>query len=417
MPMEWADVAKQLDPNMPEEDYNKVRLQYFHSQVAPKVRQGYSVESTMKDFMAKTERPKTMGAGERALVKAGLFSTAAVESMIPGVDVSEQKKLLTGIADREGISKGLPEGAGKFLGQGLAMAPLFEITGPLSQGLAATFLRGAKTIDVATKIARGGLAFGAYDALEAKDGDRVGAGLRGAMWGALAETGMGAVFGFSDKVAKGVVQNALNEKLPGPIGKLEVEQSTPRIVAEQLQTQVKEARAQGYLTGPMVETPSIKGLRVITKDAEGMPTIHNVPRGKESEVIGMVEETLANGGEIDGIHFHPASRARASEFMRHFAEKAETEEQPLRMKTLAGKSEEVAKQLNKMGLRGTVADDSTVMVGPEAAWVKAQRAKAVAKTVAQQQAGRLTPAAPDDVSEVHDADRRAPERGATLRRR
>jgi hypothetical protein len=498
-PTDWSDVASRLDPNMPEEEYTKIQRHYFDSVIAPKVRHGYSVDATRDQWLKDNQRPKILSPLEQKLVQAGILATSATKAMIPGVDVSENEALLKGMAKRDGVSTSYLDTAGALVGMGLPLEGLLSITGPMSKALATQFIKSGKAVDVISKISRGGLAFAAYDALEAKDGDRVAAATRGALWGSIAEAGMGAVFGFSDKTANKVIQNAVNEKLPGPIEpvKLEMEPSTPAVrsrivvpdwerpeaavedtgmgkieterpvepsakpttggavqpsatpapkklsleegkpgqeritvpdwerpgpaigpleiqprpsvnprtqmqstVADALSATVQDARKKGYLTGPMVETPSMSGLRVITKDAEGLPTLHTVPRGEEAKYIGIVSEVLDNGGEIDGIHFHPSSRARASEFMRSFAEKAEAEDQPLRMKTVPGKAGDVARNLNKLGLRGTVVDDATVHVGPEAGWVQARRARQVTKEMTNRDAGKLPPAPPDDTSKT-----------------
>lgn len=426
MSKSWTDISKNLDPNMPEKDYNNIRIRFFNDVVRPKIDPKYSVDATYKDFLERTERPLTIKARQMG---------AEIGSTITNLAV-----------------------------QGLEIGALTAAVGPLTAAASQELLGATKVAQVVAKVARGGLAFGAYDALEAKDGDRVAAGLRGATWGILAELGLGAVFGFDEKAAGEIVKKSVNNEpirdprrllqptspgtegagftrrpgtpspesgfthrpapaqiaaesepldvewrdvhdprqlsreeqlllpessavTPGPRlvgtargsgGKVRRVFEAPGVVAETLQKNVVEARAKGYLTGPMVETPGIKGLRVIVKDAEGMPTILNVPRGTESDIVGQIQETLQNGGSIDGVHFHPASRARASELMRHFAENAEAEETTLRMRTAKGNAGVVAKQLNKMGLRGTVADDSTVLVGTEAPWVKAKKAKELA---------------------------------------
>lgn len=474
----WSDVSSKLDPNMPREDYDKLRLQYFQSEVRPRIRPDEDVNATYQEFLKRTERPFDIRAKQMFQDIGQTFGKLAVE-----------------------------------MGEQVAMA---EFLGP-AVGLATKSLMAESTGQAAlAKIVSGGLTFGTYNALKAKEGDRVNAGLRGAGWGALTEGALGLMFGWSEKAAKATLKAGMTEKVapeisqkaaneaadewesvlgkvtpataeereqasaalreraqrereeaglsvglpdtgpaqlpprremefpePHPLppsewedalGRPQSERPSPEQLSdiearrrdqvewdramEQMRARevhpvtlpsqeaaskmlgetVGEARKQGYLTGPMVETPGIKGLRVTVKDAQGVAQVLNVPRGKESDITGIVEATLANGGSLDRIEFHPASRPRASQFMSYFAEKAEAENAPIRMKVPKGTVGEHARNLNRMGLKAWVLDDSTIQVGPEAAWKKAQRARELNQRLGAEKAGKLIPPPPDDIS-------------------
>lgn len=456
----FEQVRRQLPSDISSDDYNKIRLQFFNTKIRPRVREGYSVEATYKDFLERTEQPLPVRARQMGARLGDLTSD--------------------------------------LLMQGVELSALMTIMGPIAGGASRALFGISKAADISSKIMRGGMAFAAYETLEAQEGDRVAAAIRGAAIGSLWEAGIGAVLGFSEKGANTIAKEAMNEKLPGPsvltetalnkeaaaaaraasrtmspeerwfrafgsargkpLGPTDVVLSpasgvigegrvvteplvaevellprpapkefgpqlegiperpllaetaesrvtrrelptriggkfrriweAPGMIADALVSTVKTARLQGYLMGPMVETPTTKGLRIVLMDAEGKPTLLNVARGTESAIIGQVEETLAKGGSLDSVMYHPASRARAAEFMRYFAEKAEDAEDTLRLRVIKGRAGEVAKQLNRMGLQGTVVDDATVRVGPYSGWKAAQMARAAEKA-SQAKAGGI----------------------------
>lgn len=599
----WADVNAQLDPNMPQEQYDAIRQRYFVDQVAPRVRRGYSVADTYQEFLKKTERPKALSSSETALVKTGQLVSSAVKAMAPGMGLTKElDDAITPMADRDGIKSPVLETVGQAIGMGINMEALLPIVGAGTAALIPKFIQGQKAAAIASKVARGGLAFGIYDALAAEDGDRVNAGLRGAALGSLFEVGIGAVFGFGEKATQEAVKDTINNTslavipkegpytrvqgtvhvrgdsrypMRAPISGLLSETATPetkllgsgvyempespmepainakqaveehgfvedlvqidgvyqkqlgnmsrgemaardpkRFVAEEqqrrmaetiatsgsmesgqafpglaplpakvappaeglvrlyrgvpkdatgplksgklpnwitdssgkwftdntnmakayareggsisyvdvpkeaaaswavegrpnefllpdvavkasmpMQAAVTEAEVQavtqakklGYLVGPMRETGR-KGLTATLRDAEGNTQMLPIARGKEGEAIGLISELLQKGGSMDMLEFHPASKTRAIEIMRHFADIAEGEDFPLRMMVNKGEAGEMAAQLNKMGLRGTVVSDSTLLVGPEAPWVRAQRAKKFASAFEEMKA-------------------------------
>jgi len=346
-------------------DRNNARMQFFNSRVRPKIRDPRNTQATFDDFMRRTERPWTDRAG----------------------DIGEQ----------------IGGKIGEFIIQGAEIAALTAVAGPLTGGLAKTLMGAGPAANIVGKIASGGLAFGAYDALKAKEGDRVAAGLKGAAFGAVTELGIGAVFGWSEKEATKALDDAEKSKTAAetPInvpGRPDLP-TMGHVAAEVKAAEVKAAKAHGITTGPAIATPGTGGLRVVVKDAEGKPTVHTVTRANREDILAKVDAALQNGGEIGNVFYHPNSQARMVEFMRHYADKAEAEEQTFRMKVPEGRSGEVAKELNRLGLGGRVVDDTTIAVGPEAPWLKSQRARELAKaatrgpTVPEQQL-------PDDISKT-----------------
>ena len=327
MSKSWSEVQNQLDQNISQQDYDKLQLQYFQSNIAPHVRSGYSVQDTWELFRKNNPRP---GNTVRAIVNT----------------------------------------VGDLALSGAALTALTAVTGPISAPLAETLFGGGKVATAAAKIASVGLANATWDALRASDGDRVHAGIKGAMTGALWEAGVGAVFGFGEKEVAKVAKEAISppHEFVGP-----EEFIGPRLpqkeVAEALQTEVEQARKQGYLFGPPVSSASAKGLSVALKDAQGNVVSIPVPRGTDAQVIGQIEEVLQNGGSMDQIVYHPKSQARVSEFLRTFADKAEAETRDFRMKVDPDQAESIAEHLHNQGLKVNVLDEGTIRVGPKAEWV------------------------------------------------
>lgn len=390
----WDEVDAQFPKGTSDEDRNNARMQYFNSVVRPKIKDPRQLQPTYEEFLRRTERPWTDRADE--------------------------------------IGKQIGGKIGDFIVDSAEMAALFEVAGPLTGGLARTLMGAGTAANIAGKIARGGVAFGAYDALKAKDGDRVGAGLRGAAVGTAWELGLGYVFGFEGKKAADAlnetVTNKANSETPipphatappkprptmeeelraagappterPPVEVPPVQKPTPptmgHAAAEVQQAGVDAARKRGMTKEPMHEVPGMQGIHITLSDAEGNSVVHQVTRLKETEIQSLIEETLQNGGALDKVEFGPASYARATRFMRYFSEKGEAAERTFRMKVPSGTVEAMADALHRRGLLSTVLDDSTVSVGPETQAVQGQRAAELAKTVADPAAAG---ALPDDVS-------------------
>lgn len=336
---QWQDIAAQLDPNMPQEQYNSMRQKYFNDVIKPKVRQGYSVESTYNQFLKQTERPSAMSDTDKLVVKAGMFANAATKAMLPGVGdkiTAKADATLKPIAEREGIKAPILEGAGNLLGQAIGIAPLLSGAGGIAEELAGTFLKGEKAVALGAKVAKGGIAFATYDALAAKDGDRVGAALRGGAIGAAFEGVLGAVFPEGGKVevkpATDPIHQATSAAINGTAPELE------KSVAEHLADTVEKARKQGYLTGPMTENPSKKGIQLTVKLTSESGATHDFPikRGEEPEMTAFIQKTLDNGGSFDGIDYHPNARTRAAKIARQFQDQAQAADATVRVKTETG---------------------------------------------------------------------------------
>jgi len=395
----WDSIDRQLDQNLPTAQRDKIRNHYFDQYIAPKVRTGYSVEDTRADWLKRTEKPLPP-MSERI---AGTLVNVAME--------------------------------------GAAFTALSAAFGPLSAGLARTLFGASDAATVAAAIGRGGMAMATVNALEASDGDRVRAGVRGAALGAAWELGVGAVFGFGEKAMRAAEADAIGgvpaRREAGAVapagGRFEFYGTAPRRPGEprpyQIRTvidptrippepipelpfrpepkqltmgerrafqaqrvfgeaenkafaemqiqRVQDARQKGFLMSPPKISVSRPGLFVSGKDAAGKPFEIAVKKGFEQDAIAQVEQLLEAGGSMDGIQGHTSAQARMTEFLRHFARKTEEDDFGMRLKISppsklnAGK---VARQMNDLGLRGTVIDEATVRVGPDSPLRKAQQA-------------------------------------------
>jgi len=163
----WDSIERQLDKNMPTPQRDQIRQHYFDTWIRPKVRPGYSVEATRDAFFQKTEKPLPP-IPERV---AGMIGHMAVEAA--------------------------------------AFTALTALTGPVSAELAETLLGTGDIATVAAHVGRGGLAMATMNAIEAQDGDRVNAGLRGAALGAAWELGIHALSRGSEKLIRDTVKQAV----------------------------------------------------------------------------------------------------------------------------------------------------------------------------------------------------------------
>lgn len=325
MPQTWGDIAQQLDANMPQAQYDALRDKYFKDVVAPKIRPGFDPNATYKAFIDKTQRPSTISAADKFLLKAGQFTSAAVKAMVPGEGGAMLTKQLddsiTPIATREGVESPTLEKVGSFIGQGIALEALLPAAGAIGAKLLPAATEGAKAAIMAQKVARGGLAFATYDALEAKDGDRVAAGIKGAAMGAGAELVIGGLFGFGEKAAAmekdaahTLTKDAVLNEAPPPI---------QEAVSKDLVQDAAIAKKSGMTKGPLDVTPTKRGLQVTLTDEKGVSTVIPVPRGKEDDIIPLIQQTLDMGGGFDAIEASPRQMARAGRILRAFGDKAE----------------------------------------------------------------------------------------------
>lgn len=208
---DWQDIAIQLDPDLPQKDFDNIRENYFATVVAPKIRPGYSVEGTRQEWMKNTARTPMLGPSEQVLVQAGLAAIAGTKSMLPGMaeklvpTLATDEAALRKMADRDGIETAIPEMAGTIVGMAPAIATLYGGANAMTAGLVARYgLSSAKARSLLT-VARGGAANGVYEAMAAEEGDRVSAGLTGFAIGGLLDLGLAKFLGFDIKMAEKVV--------------------------------------------------------------------------------------------------------------------------------------------------------------------------------------------------------------------
>ena len=181
---------------MPAELYDGLRLHYFNSFVSPKIPKGKNVEATWAEFKKLTERPSILSAegkiklhGQIAAASAGDALLSPLKDLHPdfkkAFDQVQARELdLIRMGAREGVNTKPAQVLGSFAGQAVDFSILSEVMGPAAAGIAAEMMTSAKGVELASRVLRGGLAFGTYDALSADQGNRLMSGLKGFAGGA-----------------------------------------------------------------------------------------------------------------------------------------------------------------------------------------------------------------------------------------
>ena len=198
----FNDIAQSFDPMMPKEDYDALRDKYFFDHVAPKVPKGFSVSATREEFLKQTERTPLIKHPTAA--KAGVASLATAEQILqPMATVLPQAKQLlkttrakrqsmTEAMQRDGVSTTGASVLGDLTGSAIAFSGIEAVTRGAGTEIGAEELLGgvaaaAHDLNLAQKMARGGLAFGTYEALTSEDKHRGYAFAKGAAIGAAGE--------------------------------------------------------------------------------------------------------------------------------------------------------------------------------------------------------------------------------------
>src|SRR6478752_9729220 len=168
----FNELAKQLDPMMPQADYDALRNKYFRDHMLPQIQNPMSIPDLYKQFLAGTERPALLSKMDRVKLYLSLGENAAMRAFIaPGVTqggfvqqgLEADNAELERVAQREGISTGVT----KFVGAGIGMLPDLVVAELASGSVAAEVLgkaaEASKTIELAQKTLKGGMAFASYE--------------------------------------------------------------------------------------------------------------------------------------------------------------------------------------------------------------------------------------------------------------
>lgn len=358
----WADISSQLDPLMPQEQYDALRQRYYYSVVVPTLSPRSNVTAAWEDFKTKTERPSMLSESEKTLLHAGVMAgTFKDELMKPlgplkGASPQLAKELddthsnlaaMKAIADREGLHTGL----GEFAGSSLAMATQWEalapLVGPIAEGVAGAALKAGRAQEFMTRVARGSLTFGTLNALSEQNGHRLMGGLHGMMVGAAWETALSPFMkaGFSKDEAQKLVTSAVRGQKP-------VMPEADVVVAKTLADDAETARVN-MIPRSITEDPAAKGLEVrgFLKDGK-TPIIFRVAPYKESLAVDQMKKLVGDGGSIEGIHYSPEHQTRATQFLKTLSDMTESKLDNVQRVKLEAPVD--SPEITKVGSRETV---------------------------------------------------------------
>jgi hypothetical protein len=372
----WADISKNFDAMMPAELYDNLRLKYFTSFVQPKIGQGKSVEATYAKFKELTERKPLLGPGGKALLHVKLGATAAASAMLdPLKSLSPQAKelsnklqatelQLTKIGEREGMNTTVARTAGSLAGQAVDFAVITAALGPEAGLLAEEMTSTAKGADLVTRTLRGGLAFGAYDALSADGKDnRLMAGLKGFAVGASLDLALGLPGYLKHSgVAKGLedAESLVTEASTGKAKSTLTDAAIAKKAVHDAETGRLELRPERghwqYQTGQ-------RGARVYVKDVAGQVTPFDIRQGREYETYRQVRSLVEQGGSVSHYEVHPDDQLRLNEFVRIQTNAEEAKYRGTVVRTAPGQAEEIAAVAKAEGIPSTSLSRDTVELG------------------------------------------------------
>jgi hypothetical protein len=368
----WSEIAKNFDPMMPAEQYDALRLKYFGDFVKPKVPKGKDVAATWAEFKNLTERPKLLGAADKGKLHIELGMASAVTAAMEPLkdlhpewrklyDKAQAKELeLTQMGEREGMNTKAARIAGGFTGQAIDFAALSYVLGPAAGALSETMLSSAKSVDLASKMIRGGMAFGAYDAMSDESGNRMMAGLKGFATGAAFDLALGLP-GFlkarglaaTDAEASRIIDsvNAGTNKNPA------VDKAVSEKIAHDTKTARLELRPEksqwSFSTG-------LRGARVYAKDVSGQIVPFDIKPGREYDTYRQLRSLVEQGGSVSHYEVHPENTGAISEFIRIQTLAEDGKYRGTVIRTAPGQAQAVATTAKKEGIPAVALSDRTV---------------------------------------------------------
>lgn len=372
----WSEIARNFDPMMPADQYDALRSHYFYNFVAPHVPEGKSVDATFAEFKKLTERPNLLSAKEHLALYAAGAVGAMQQSMMEGLPKMEgvNSKALVDktkwynmmyekLAEREGIDLSKARVGGSLTGQAADLALYGEVLGPMATGLSETAGVTARNAQLLARTLRGGLTFGAYDAMAADDKEnRLMAGMKGFAVGATLDLGLGMP-GYlkSMGAVKDVdqVEKALADMNAGVKPPLTTDLPAAKRVAQDADVSRLELRPE---KGFHSYTLGKRGSRVIVRDIADQQVPIEIRNGREYEAYRQVRQLVDQGGSVVHYEVHPDDSKSLGEFIRIQSAAEEAKYRGTVIRTPVGKSEDVAKVAKAEGLPAQVLSKDTVEV-------------------------------------------------------
>lgn len=377
----FNDIAKDFDPYMPQEDYDKIREQYFWDVVHPELPKSIARGEAFAEWRKQTERPSLLTPWEKPLVELGVLATGHTRSLLaPLVGLEEltagklagtsvlkpiyehlerQQLELNTLAAREGLPVATPELIGEFSGMALPFAAIEALTGPLAGMLLKNVKLSTRALNLAQRGAKGSLSFGTYEALAEEHGDRLTAGAYGLALGAGFELGLagaGAVAGAAAKKAwsygldtasylhsKGVkeaekvVKDSLEGKPISPVADIALTEKL--IVDSKAQAQrpyiFDQESKSTWVTDPKQELMSPQGNKIYL----------TITKGEEGQAATLLQDYISQGYIQGPLRFNPKSQSSVDAFLKQNAKEVEVPADHSVISTVRGKEAEVAKRL------------------------------------------------------------------------
>jgi hypothetical protein len=324
-PQPFNSWAKALDPDMPAEQYDQVRMKYFKEVVTPRLGKEDDPIEAWHYFKTNTERKSTLSSTQRKLMPAAQLLTGIAHGLqqplaamspkdkgaqqsIRGLERIQGK--LVKKARREGMSV-IPTYAGEMIGSTPAFALATE-TGGASLDVA-----GVAELGYVSRLLKGGVSFGLFESASAKEGERLTAGVKGfgtgvAFEGALGLAGKLLKRGYSKKQIDKIVTNVLSGEADPP-------PDIDAVVSTEIKKDVQASRAEGRPQF-IKQDPSVKGVRVLLHDVEERAHTVQVRPGEERSALKDILNITRQGGAVDGIMHHPDSQELLQRFMRASAD-------------------------------------------------------------------------------------------------
>jgi hypothetical protein len=336
-PQPFNDMARTWDPRMPQEQFDDLRWQYF----ATHVRNQFDVtqqSAAWQDFKQRTERPKMLPSPAVAQLQLGILSAAERVSAIgakgglgdPNTSerLQKQKDELITMMHRDGLSTGTAEGLGQTVPDLVTFGAIEAATAGAGTSLAAEsegvpLLADAVKLlgksALASRMLRGGLTFGTFEAVTAQQGTYPGYAFAkgfgsGAVW-EVGIMGLGKLLGPASKLAAGLRNKKADDLVKDLVTPAEttadvdrnlsttLKREADKVAANHVQGEVQEAQARALPQYVQIDNSSYKPrIRGIQKD--GRPFTIEVSPYAEQNSMDQLQQIVKDGGTVQVISGH-----------------------------------------------------------------------------------------------------------------
>lgn len=398
----FSDIAKNFDPMMPQEDYDKIRQNYYYTVVAPQLSSPAAVQKGWEDFKKGTERTPLLNPLQRKLTQVGVgalsfarelvepvagaaqglkyFGSQNVENVadVEAATTQDKAKMsltrflttqedeMTKVAEREGVDTRYAKVAGSMVGAVPSLTASYAMTGPLASALVLPEAGEiVSALKFANRVLHGGLAFSTLQAAREQGGNRLVVGLKGFSEGAAFEAGLGLLSlpkylraAADVKVPEGVATSVARDVATGkPIGE-RIDQKAAEYIKNQNELARQEARPSF-----VNEDSSTRGVWATLRNREGQEIKLGVKPGEERALVNQINAAIDKGGTLAGIDYHPLDQSLLTDFMGAIQEKSAAKyEYTKRVVVPEGTAEKVAEQAQAAGVAASATSPSAVQV-------------------------------------------------------